>query len=354
MAGLVTLAGVSNVRDNLPWGDDQWVLSLTTEGRALGISTSDLGAQLRAAYDGRRIQIFQDRDIEIEARLVLPEAERSDLAALERFPIKVPGGEMVPLGTVAAIAADRGMDAIRHHNGQRTLTIRGDVDHSVISGGEVIGYFHEHLRDAVTEKYGVTTGLDELSQAEEELFGDMMVQFVIALALIYVVLAWVFASWSWPFAVMAAIPLGLTGALLGHILLGLHINPMSLLGMFALTGIIVNDSIILLSTYRRYVAEGTAPAQAIEEAVRRRFRPVVLTSLTTMAGLTPLMFEQAPIAAMFKPLAAAICFGLLYGTLLVLVVIPVLLAMIERGGARAARWRRSLGGFIAGRVRANA
>ncbi len=345
MASLVTLAGVSNLRDNLPWGDDQWVLSLTTAGRALGLSTSDLGTQLRAAYDGRRIQIFQDQDIELEVRLILPEAERTDLAAIGQFPVKAPDGDMVPLSTVAGIEASRGIDAVRHHNGQRTLTIRGDVDHAVISGGEVVAYFNENIRDAVVEKYGVTTGLDELSQAEDELLGDMLLQFGIALALIYVVLAWVFASWSWPFAVMAAIPLGLTGALLGHIVLGLHINPMSLLGMFALTGIIVNDSIILLSTYRRFVAEGTAPAQAIEDAVRRRFRPVILTSLTTMAGLLPLMFEQAPIAAMFKPLAAAICFGLLYGTLLVLIVIPVLLAMIVRGGERVARWRESLAGF---------
>ena len=180
------------------------MLSLTTRrvGRS-GLSTNDLGRQLRAAYDGRRIQIFQDRDIELEARLILPEAERTDLSAIGQFPIKLPNGEMVPLATVANIEAARGIDAIRHHNGQRTLTIRGDVDHAVISGGEVVEYFNENLRDAVVEKYGVTTGLDELSQAEDELLGDMLVQFGIALALIYVVLAWVFASWSWPFAVMA-------------------------------------------------------------------------------------------------------------------------------------------------------
>ena len=345
IARLVTLAGVSNLRDNLPWGDDQWVLSLTTAGRALGLSTADLGRQLRAAYDGQRIQIFQDRTVELEARLILPERERGDLAAIGQFPIKVPGGEMVPLATVADIEASRGIDVIRHHDGERTLTIRGDVDHAVISGGEVVGYFHEHIRDDVVQKHGVSTGLDELSQAEDQLLSDMLIQFIVALGLIYVVLAWVFASWSWPFAVMAAIPFGITGALLGHIVLGLHINPMSLLGMFALTGIIVNDSIILLSTYHRFLTEGRPPAQAIEDAVRRRFRPVVLTSITTMAGLLPLMFEQAPIAAMFKPLAAAICFGLLYGTLLVLIVIPVLLAMIVSGGERVARWRRSVAGF---------
>ena len=337
-AELMTLEGVSNVRDNLPWGKDQWVLGLTTAGRALGLSTGDLGRQLRAAYDGRRIQIFQDRDNELEVRLMLPEAERSDLSRIGHFPVKTPNGEMLPLASVADIEARRGIDAIRHHDGQRTLSVRGDVDFDVIASGEVIEYFNEHIRDRIMQKYDVTTGLDELSLAEDEAADDFLIQFCVALALIYIVLAWVFASWSWPLAVMAAIPLGLTGALLGHILLGLYINPMSVLGLLALTGIIVNDSIILVSTYKRLVAEGVAPEQAIEDAVCLRLRAVVLTSVTTMADLFPLMLEQAPIGAMFKPLAAAICFGLLYGTLLVLLVIPVLLSLVIGGQKRLAGW----------------
>ena len=337
-AELMTLEGVSNVRDNLPWGKDQWVLGLTTAGRALGLSTGDLGRQLRAAYDGRRIQIFQDRDNELEVRLMLPEAERSDLSRIGHFPVKTPNGEMLPLASVADIEARRGIDAIRHHDGQRTLSVRGDVDFDVIASGEVIEYFDEHIRDRVMQKYDVTTGLDELSLAEDQAADDFLIQFCVALALIYIVLAWVFASWSWPLAVMAAIPLGLTGALLGHILLGLYINPMSVLGLLALTGIIVNDSIILVSTYKRLVAEGVAPEQAIEDAVCLRLRAVVLTSVTTTAGLFPLMLEQAPIGAMFKPLAAAICFGLLYGTLLVLLVIPVLLSLVIGGQKRLAGW----------------
>ncbi len=336
MSELVTLNGVTNVRDNLPWGKDQWLLSLTTAGRALGLSTGDLGRQLRAAYDGRRIQIFQDQENELEVRLMLPEDERTDLSRIGRFPIKTPSGEMLPLSTVAVVEARRGIDAIRHHNTQRTLSIRGDVDFSVITGGEVIAYFNENIRDRITQQYGVSTGLDELSLAEDEAASDFLIQFPIALALIYIVLAWVFASWSWPLAVMAAIPLGLTGALLGHVLLGLHINPMSLLGLFTLTGIIVNDSIILVSTYKRLVGEGIPPAQAIEDAVCKRLRPVILTSVTTIAGLFPLMLEQAPIGVMFKQLSVAICFGLLYGTVLVLVVIPVLLSLIISGRERLA------------------
>ena len=343
MGELVTLEGVSNLRDNLPWGKDQWLLSLTTAGRSLGLSTGDLGRQLRAAYDGRRIQIFQEGDNELEVRLMLPEEERTDLSGIGGFPVKTPSGEMLPLATVANVESRRGIDAIRHHNGQRTLTIRGDVDFNVISGGEVVRYFNDNIREHIAAKYGIDTGLDELSLAEDEAASDFAIQFPIALALIYVVLAWVFASWSWPLAVMAAIPLGLTGALLGHLLLGLHINPMSLLGLFTLTGIIVNDSIILVSTYKRLTLAGTPADQAIEDAVCRRLRPVLLTSLTTMAGLFPLMLEQAPIGAMFKPLAAAICFGLLYGTLLVLVVIPVLLSLIIDGKARLARWRKNMG-----------
>ena len=216
------------------------------------------------------------------------------------------------------------------------------MDFAVISSGEVVAYFNENIKARLAEEYGIDTGLDELSLAEAETASAFAIQFPIALALIYVVLAWVFASWSWPLAVMAAIPLGLTGALMGHVLLGLHINPMSLLGLFALTGVIVNDSIILVSTYKRLLAEGAPPAQAIEDAVCMRLRPVMLTSLTTLAGLFPLMLEQAPIGAMFKPLAAAICFGLLYGTLLVLVVIPVLLSLVMGGGERVRGWRRRM------------
>ena len=334
---LVTLDGVSNLRDDLPYGKDQWILSLNTAGRSLGLSTGELGRQLRAAYDGRRIQIFQDGNNELEVRLLLPEEERTDLRRIEQFPIKAPGGEMLPLTAVADLVARRGIDAIHHHDMERTLHVRGDVDLNRITGREVVAHFDSHIRDRLVEQYGVSTGLDEISLAEQESLDEGMLQFLVALALIYVVLAWVFASWTWPLAVMSAIPLGLTGALLGHVIMGLHINPMSLLGFFTLTGIIVNDSIILLSAYKRLVAEGVPAGQAIEDAACLRLRPVLLTSVTTVAGLFPLLLETAPIAAMFTPLAAAICFGLLYGTLLVLVVIPVMLSLVISGGERLSK-----------------
>ena len=351
MRELVTLDGVSNLRDDLPYGNDQWIIRLNIDGRALGLTSGELGRQLRAAYDGRRIQIFQQGDDELEVRLLLPEEERTNLRHIGQFPIKAPGGEMLPLGGVADLTARRGLEAIRHHDTERTLRLRGDVDLNIITGREVVSYFDANIRDRLVERYGVSTGLDELSLSEQESMGEFVLQFLVALALIYVILAWVFASWSWPLAVMSAIPLGLTGALLGHVVMGLHISPMSLLGCFTLTGIIVNDSIILLSAYKRLVAEGTPPARAIEDATCLRLRPVLLTSLTTVAGLFPLLLEQAPASAMFTPLAAAICFGLVYGTILVLIVIPVMLSLVVTGGERldAARGRlASIGAPSAG------
>jgi multidrug efflux pump subunit AcrB len=325
---LSTLEGVNNIHDDLPYGKEQWIFRLTTEGRSLGLTTADVGRQLRAAYDGQRIQIFQQENTEMEVRLLLPEQERSDLGLLGQFPIKTPTGQMLPLRNVATWEGKRGIEVIRHHNAQRTIKISGDVDLGLIAGSEVISYFDDNIKERLQTRYGISSGLDDMSLAEQESGSNFMTQFLILLTLIYIVLAWVFSSYSWPLAVMAAIPLGLTGALLGHFVMGMVIGPMSMLGLFTLTGIIVNDSIILVSSYKNFVEEGVAPQQAIEDAVCSRLRAVILTSITTIAGLFPLMLETVPIAAMFIPLAAAICFGMLYGTILVLLVIPALLSSI--------------------------
>ena len=200
-------------------------IRLNLDGRALGLTSGELGRQLRAAYGGRRIQIFQQGDNELEVRLLLPEEERTNLRQIGQFPIKAPGGEMLPLGGVADLTARRGLEAIRHHDTERTLRLRGDVDLNIITGREVVAYFDANIRDRLVERYGVSTGLDELSLSEQESMDEFVLHFLVALALIYVVLAWVFASWTWPLAVMSAIPLGLTGALAGHVVMGLHITP---------------------------------------------------------------------------------------------------------------------------------
>ena len=159
---------------------------------------------------------------------------------------------------------------------------------------------------------------------------DMLLGAVIGLLLIYLILAWIFASWSWPLAVMAAIPLGLTGALGGLFLLDMHLGALAILGVFTLTGVIVNDSIILITSYREGRERGLDAHAALEAACGQRLRPVILTSLTTTFGLGPLMLESSPMGAVMVPLAVVICFGLLYGTTLILFVIPTILSVLEQ------------------------
>jgi multidrug efflux pump subunit AcrB len=326
MNELKKVEGIKNLHDDLPYGKEQWIFSLTTEGSALGLTISDVGRQLRAAFDGQRVQIFQEDETELEVRLILPESERTNLATLGQFPIRTPAGEMLPLASVATWSGKRGIDIIRHHDVQKTITVSGDVDIAIITGREVVTHAIDNIFPHLLKKYDLTYGLDRLSAAERESESEFLLSFIYALGLIYIVLVWVFSSYTWPLAVMAAIPMGLTGALGGHLVMGMHVGPMSLLGMFALTGIVVNDSIILITTYKKLIEEGIPPQQAIEDAVCSRLRAVILTSLTTIAGLFPLMLEQAPIAQIFTPLAAAICFGLAYGTTLVLIVIPATLS----------------------------
>jgi multidrug efflux pump subunit AcrB len=159
---------------------------------------------------------------------------------------------------------------------------------------------------------------------------DMLLGAVIGLTLIYLILAWMFASWSWPLAVMAAIPLGLTGALAGLQIMGLNLGALAIMGLFTLTGVIINDSIILVTTWRQLRQSGLAPEAALLQACRARFRPVLLTSITTTLGLAPMMLESSPMGEAMAPLAVVICFGLLYGTGLILIAIPVLLSLLDR------------------------
>jgi multidrug efflux pump subunit AcrB len=173
-------------------------------------------------------------------------------------------------------------------------------------------------------------GLTGYSQEESILLETMWLGAKLSLVLIFLILAWVFASYLWPLAIMAAIPFGITGAILGHWFMGMNLSAMSMLAILSLSGIVVNDSIVLLSFLKRDVEAGKPIREALERAVRARFRAVILTSLTTIAGLLPLMFETSSLAAMITPIAVTICFGLAFATLLILLVIPAFILLLEQ------------------------
>ncbi len=326
--------GVTNIVDDLPFGREQIIFTLTPQARALGLSTEQVGRQLRAAYSGALVQIFNEHESEVEVRVMLPDEEQDDLAHLTRVPIKTATGELVPLGNVARLHHRRGIDVIRHKDGQMAVRVSADVDPQVTNAMNLIEQIKENDLPAILDTYDLKFGLGGKSEQDQVIMGTMALGGLLTMVLIYLILAWTFASYLWPLAIMMAIPFGFTGAVLGHWVTGWDVGAMSLLAFFSLTGVVVNDSIVLISFLKREIAGGTPLRQALERAIQARFRAVLLTSLTTIAGLTPLMFETSSLAFYMAPIAVTLCFGLALATTLVLFVIPALILLLEGGKAR--------------------
>ncbi len=329
------VSGISAVEDDMAYGQTQLVYRLTPTGLALGLTTAAVGRQLQAAFDGRIAQIFHDGVEEVEVRVILPDAERNSLAALQRLYIAVPGGEQVPLLSVVALQPRQGFEVLRHDQGKLSVHVTGDLDTQRNSTVAVLAGLEESVLPDLRARYGVETSFGGRAEEQAETLGDMRRGLIFGLALIYVILTWVFASYGWPLVVMAAIPFGLVGAVVGHWLLGIDLTVLSLFGLFGLSGIAINDSIILVTFYKHLREQGLAVQEAIIEASCQRLRAVLLTSLTTIGGLTPLLFETSMQAQFLIPMAVTISFGLAFSTLLVLLVIPSLLSYHE---SLAQRW----------------
>jgi Cation/multidrug efflux pump len=247
--------GVSNIDDDLPFGAEQLVVKLTPQGRQLNLSTQQLARQLRGAFEGRTLQTFYEDGIEIDVLLSLSERERDRLSTLDRLPIITPSGEVVPLPVVATFESRRGLDELRRTDGQMSIVVSADVNNLTANAAEILSDIRADALPQVMAKYGLQSDIQGRAQDREETFADMKTGVLIALTMIYIILAWVFSSYTWPFAVLIAIPLGLTGAIGGHWLMGLDLTVLSLFGFFGLSGIVINDSIVLVDTYKRLRAQ---------------------------------------------------------------------------------------------------
>jgi multidrug efflux pump subunit AcrB len=283
------------------------------------------------------VQIFNEQNSELEVRVMLTDEERNDLGRLQQYPVRTPAGEFVALGTVATLQARRGIDLIRHRDGQLAVTVSADVDPEATNALAVTRDLTSQVLPPILQRYDVSFGLGGKSEQDQLIMATLAFGALLTLVLIYLILTWVFASYLWPLAIMLAIPFGLTGAVVGHWVTGWEIGAMSFLAFFSLTGIVVNDSIVLISFFKRDVESGTPVREALERAISARFRAVILTSLTTIAGLLPLMFETSTLAFYVAPIAVTLCFGLAFATLLVLLVIPALLLLLESLRTRFAR-----------------
>ncbi|WP_281645382.1 efflux RND transporter permease subunit [Parendozoicomonas sp. Alg238-R29] len=321
--------GTSNIEDDLPWGREQLIFELNATGKALGLSLQDVGQRLRTAIDGQRLQIYHQRYEEVEVHLRLPRAQREHLETIYDFPLVMEPDSTERLDNLVDFSSRRGLDTLKRVDGQLAVQVSADVDETVINSNQILAELEAELLPELMARYGLRYGYEGQSAEQSEMMEEMKLGLVIALALIYIILTWVFSSWSWPLAVMIAIPFGITGALFGHWFTGLDLTVMSQFGLFGLTGIVVNDSIVLLTFYRELREKGLEMTDAIIEAACQRLRAVLLTSLTTVGGLLPILFETSPQAQFLIPMATTIVFGLLFGTGLILLVVPSLLVALE-------------------------
>jgi multidrug efflux pump subunit AcrB len=326
---LKTYPGVSAIEDDMPYGQEQLIYKVNGQGEVLGLTAQNVGRQLRAAFDGQLVQIFQDGDDEVEVRVMLPDSERNTLSTLENFMIRLPKGGSAPLASVVDFEARRGFDVLRHSEGQLAIHVTANVDSTINNSNLILNDLEQTILNDVVSTYGVQVSFEGRAEEQADTMSDMKQGLLLAMILIYIVLAWVFASYGWPLVVMAAIPFGLIGALTGHWLMGIDLTILSLFGIFGLSGIVVNDSIILVTFFKQQKEAGIETHQAIINAATQRLRAVLLTSLTTIGGLTPLLFETSMQAQFLIPMAVSISFGLMFSTVLVLLVIPAMLSVYE-------------------------
>ncbi|WP_375177422.1 efflux RND transporter permease subunit [Marinobacter mobilis] len=324
-----SLPGVLDTTDNMPWGREQLIYGVNAFGDALGLTTESLGGQLRAAFDGRIVQVYQDGRDEIEVRVQLPTAQREQLGTLSRLTVRVPDGRFVPLNQVMTLDHYQGFQTLRHADSELAVDVGAALNASVLTADRALESLEASVLPELANRYNLHYSFEGRSADQRETLQDMKAGLFIGLGLMYVVLVWVFASWSLPLIVMAIIPFALVGALLGHWLMGLQLTILSLFGLFGLSGIVVNNAIILVSFYNQQRSRGLSIEAALNEAVVQRVRAVLLTSLTTIGGLLPLLFETSLQAQFLIPMATSIAFGLGLSTLLVLVVIPALLSYLE-------------------------
>ena len=320
---LKRMAGVHDVRLDTEAGKLEYRYQLNERGRQLGITQLQLAEAVRIGFQGQEVVHINWQDERIPVRLIYDDEIRASTEAFARLPLVIEGVGQVFLSDVAEIAIGRGFSTIQHRDQQRLVTITAEVDSNVTTPNEVTTQLEAQFKERIAV-LGTSYELVFLGQKREtsESMKGMINAALIALGLIFFMLTALFRSLLDPLVVMIAIPMGLVGAVLGHLILGAHIEFLSVLGFLALAGIVVNDSLILIDFAKRMRDEGWQRVEAMIEAGRVRIRPILLTSITTFLGVSPLIFFATGQAAFLSPMAISLGFGLLFATALILLVLP--------------------------------
>jgi multidrug efflux pump subunit AcrB len=320
---LAAYPGVLDIRDSFRSGKRELELELKPSAEALGLSVTDLGRQVRQAFYGQEVQRLQRGRDEVKVVVRYPLEERRSLEDLENMRIQTADGFAVPFSTVATARLGEGFAGIRRVDRRRVVTVTADVDTGRTNAGQVLAHLEETTLSEIKNAFpGVRISFEGEQREQAEFLSSLGRGWAIAMLVIYALLAVPLRSYTQPLIIMSAVPFGLVGAVWGHVVMGLHFSMLSLIGLVALSGVVVNDSLVLIDYTNRKRAEGANLREAIVVAGQARLRAILLTSATTFAGLTPLLLETSVQARMLIPMAVSLGFGVIVATVITLILVP--------------------------------
>lgn len=337
---LVVFPEVSALDDTMPYDKGEIVLNLTPQGRALGFTVGALGSELRNRLNGIEAASYPDNSRSTKIMVQQPEAEiTADF--LQRSLMRTASGGYVPLADIVTVEQRAGFSAIRRENGERVVTVTGDIaEENAARTAEILDRLDQDILPKISQEHGIKYSVTGLDEQEDTFLSEALYGLSWGLAGIYFILAWTFASWTRPIVIMSVIPLGVIGAFYGHDAWGVPLSMFSIVGLIGMCGIIVNDSILLVSTIDEY-AERRGVIPATIDAVADRLRPVFITTVTNIVGLLPLLYENSRQAQFLKPTVITFSYGLGFGFVLVLLVVPAIVVIQHDLSQRLRAFRRA-------------
>lgn len=330
-------AGVYDIDPGVAQGKQQLSFTLNDQGRSLGLSNETVGAQVRAAFYGDEALRQLRGSNEVRVMVQLPKDERDSRSAVRNLLIRTPDNTYVPLSQIADIQPTNAFTTIKRNDGQRTIQVTANVTPRSATNRIMNTLNADILPDLKNQYPGVSTGYDGIQEDVTDSVNAIFAGFVISMVLIYILLAIPFRSYIQPAIVMLAIPFGVVGAIIGHVIMGYSLSVISLFGLVALAGVVVNDSLVLIYYANTLRDQGKTPIEAIRLAAVRRFRPIVLTTLTTFGGLAPMIFETSLQARFMIPMAISLGFGIVFATGITLGLVPCFYVIVEDIKAGLAR-----------------
>ena len=348
-AHLSTYPTVYEVADSLSDGKEELRIELKPQGHVLGLTRNDVAGQVGQAFKGFLVQRVQRGRDEVDVLVRLPPSERADVATLDEMLIATPAGRQIPLSHVASLIPGRSPLQITRIDGYRTVNVTAEVEKSSTNMTVLNDQLRRHLDDLIPQYSGIAYVMEGEAREQRQSFGSLQTGVLIVLFAIYCMLALPLKSYTEPLVVMSVIPFGLIGAVVGHWLMGYNLAMVSIMGFLALTGVVVNDSLVLVHAVNRQRQLGHSLKEAVLNAGVIRFRPILLTSLTTFFGLSPLLLEKSTTAQFLIPMAISLGFGILFATAITLILVPVNILIGNDIGQLARQlWRRTTGSETAG------